>query len=384
MTERVLARQEREDQRRQLHNLFMHAPAAVCILNGPDLVYELVNPGYQALLPGRALLGQPLLGALPELAGHDAYRTFREVYETGVTHLEKGIVIPLARPDGVLEDRYFHYIQQARRDAHGQPDGVLVFAFEVTEQVHARQQTLALTAELTTTNQELTRTNVDLDTFVYTASHDLRQPISNIEGLLKLLRGVLRAPSPALTGEVPRILDMMQESVERFKRTIEYLTDVSKLQREFGQPVQPVPLAPVIESVRLDLAPILEDTSGRLDVDVRAVPTLSLSEKNLRSVVFNLLSNALKYRHPDRAPDVQVRTRLEERYAVLEVRDNGLGFNVAHEARMFGLFQRLHTHVEGSGMGLYMVKRVVENAGGHIAVQSRVGEGATFTVYLPR
>ena len=384
VTEQVLARQEREGQRQQLHNLFMQAPAAVCILDGPDLVYELVNPGYQALFPGRVLLGRRILDALPELADHASYRTFREVFETGITHMEKGINIPLARPDGVLEDRYFYYIQQARRDRHGQPDGVLVFAFEVTEQVRDRQQALALTAELTTANQQLIRTNVDLDTFIYTASHDLRQPISNIEGLLSLLRSELPAPGPTLQSEVPRILDMMQESVERFQRTIEYLTDISKLQREFGQPVQSVPLALVIEGVRLDLAPLLHDSHGRLDVDVRAVPTLPLSEKNLRSVVFNLLSNALKYHHPGRPPVVRVGARLEGHYVVLEIRDNGLGFDVALEKQLFGLFQRLHTHVEGSGVGLYMVKRVVENAGGHIVVQSQVGEGATFSVYLPR
>ena len=384
VTEQVLARQEREAQRRRLHDFFMQAPAAVCILDGPDLVYELVNPSYQALFPGRSLHGRSLVEALPEIAGHAVYRTFRAVYETGVTHEEKSILIPLARPDGVLEDRYFNYIQQARRDAHGQPDGVLVFAFEITEQVRARQQSQVLAAELTATNQQLTRTNVDLDTFIYSASHDLKAPINNIEGLLNVLRGELSAHSPGLTSEVSHILDLMQDSVKRFTRTIEYLTDVSKLQREFDQPAHPVPLAPVIEGVRLDLAPLLFATGGGIDVDVRAVPTLTLSEKNLRSVVFNLLSNALKYRHPDRAPQVWVRARLEWPYAVLEVQDNGLGFDMAREAQLFAMFRRLHTHVEGSGVGLYMVKRVVENAGGRITVESRVGEGATFAVYLPR
>ena len=382
VTEQVQARREREAQRERLHDLFLQAPAAICILDGPALVFELVNPGYQTLLPGRALHGRPFAEALPELADHPVHHTFRAVYATGITHEEKGIHVSLARPDGTLEDRYFNYIQQARRDAQGQPDGVLVFAFEVTEQVRARQQALALAQELTAANQQLTRTNVDLDTFIYTASHDLKAPITNIEGLLFTLRGELPETSPA--SEVPYILDLMQDSVERFQHTINHLTDVSRLQKQYDQPASPVPLAQVIDGVRLDLAPLLQQTGGRLDVDVRAVATVTFSEKNLRSVVFNLLSNALKYRHPDRPPHVRVRARLDGAFAVLEVRDNGLGFDVSRQAQLFAMFQRLHTHVEGSGVGLYMVKRLVENAGGNITVESTVGEGATFTVFLPR
>ena len=383
VTEQVLARQEREAQRQRLHDLFMQAPAAISILDGPDLVFELVNPGYQALFPGRELAGRPIAAVFPELAGTGVVETFQRVYRTGRPNEEKSILIPFTNlATGQLEDRYFNYIQQARFDAHGQPDGVFVFAFEVTEQVRARQQAQALANELAATNQQLTRTNVDLDTFIYTASHDLKTPITNIEGLLFTLRGEL--PEIDAASEAAYILDLMQDSVERFQQTIGHLTNVSKMQREYDQPTSPVPLAPVIQGVRLDLAPLLRESGGRFDVDVRAVPTVMFSEKNLRSVVLNLLSNALKYRHPDRPPVVRVRARLDGAYAVLEVRDNGLGLDTGRETQLFAMFQRLHTHVEGSGVGLYMVKRMVENTGGKITVESTVGEGATFTVFLPR
>ena len=512
VTEQVLARQQREAGQLQLQRLLMQAPAAISILAGPELVYELVNPVYQGLFPGRALQGRAIADVFPELAGTGVVETFQEVYRTGVGNEEKSILIPFTDPNtGQPQDRYFNYIQQARRDAHGLIDGVLVFAFEITEQVlarqaseastrqlqlitdalpvlisyidheqtyrfanrayedwfhispaemvgkhprevagdaayeqvrgyvervlsgelveyeafmnyregfakhvrstfipdvrggrvagfftlvadvteqvetrqaveHSAQQALALAAELAAANRQLVHTNVDLDTFIYTASHDLRAPISNIEGLLYTLQGELPAQSPA--GEVSYILDLMQDSVERFKKTIDHLTDVSKLQKEHEQPTASVPLAAVIEEVRLDLAPLLQQTGGRLDVDVLAVPTVMFTEKNLRSVVYNLLSNAFKYRHPDRVPEVRVRARREAPYLVLEVQDNGLGLDLTREEQVFAMFQRLHTHVEGSGVGLYMVKRMVENAGGHITVHSRIGEGATFTVYL--
>ncbi|WP_375436078.1 PAS domain S-box protein [uncultured Hymenobacter sp.] len=614
------ARAEAEQHRNRLERLFMAAPAAICIAAGPDLVLELVNPRFEELFERRSLLGKPFLEALPELDGHEGYQKMRRVYETGVTNEEFGLYVPIARLDGVLENRYFNYVQQARRDEQGRVDGVLVFAFEVTDQVRAwqkveesseelkhfkfmadqardafilmqedgsfaylNQQALAawgyteeearylrvpdvdplhnqegfaqlfeqaqhttfplletrhrrkdghefpvevglaglqlggqpyllavardITAQkqatealresearfrimadaapnqvwavnpdstvryvnrafltfvgvsledylrvgwssfmhphelavaqqtleaaiqtrsmytlehrmrrhdgeyrwllaqgapsffsngelygyvgaaiditdLKQTNEQLVRTNVDLDNFIYTASHDLKAPISNIEGLLHTLQEEL--PRQSQTSEVSYILDLMQDSVDRFSRTIEHLTDVSKLQREYDQPSAVVSLAAVIEDVRLDMVPLLHQTGGCLRVNVQAGSTVHFSEKNLRSVVYNLLSNALKYHHPDRAPEVLITSQMESEFCVLEVQDNGLGMDLTRERDIFGLFSRYHTHVDGSGIGLYMVKRMVENAGGRIAVQSQVGQGSRFTVHLPR
>ncbi|MBF9219777.1 ATP-binding protein [Hymenobacter ruricola] len=237
--------------------------------------------------------------------------------------------------------------------------------------------------QLRENNEQLTRVNVDLDNFIYTASHDLKAPISNIEGLLDALLSELPLAT-VQSDPVQPILELMQDSVNRFKRTIEQLTDVSKLQKEHGLPAEPVDLAAVVRNVRLDLEPLIQGTGAELLVDVKAVPTVLFSEKNLRSVVFNLLSNALKYRASDRLPLVRLQARPEGAGAVLEVEDNGLGLDPANEQKLFGMFQRFHDHVDGSGIGLYMVKKMVENAGGRITVRSRLGQGTTFSVYFSR
>ncbi|GAC1377784.1 MAG: hypothetical protein NVSMB30_25360 [Hymenobacter sp.] len=389
VTGQVCARQEREVQRERLEQLFMQAPAAICILHGPEMVFEFVNPCYQQLFPGRPLLGRPLLDVVPEVAAHAVYHTFRHVYQTGLTHQEQGVSIPLVDPGtGQLEDRYFNYVQQARHDAAGRVDGVLVFAFEVTEQVRARQQVQHLNAELTATNQQLTRTNANLDTFIYTASHDLKQPIANIEGLLLALREQLPAVGPTETEAaslVPQLLSMMQGAVDRFQLTIAQLTDITRLQQAQAQPAETVGLAELVDDLRLDLAPLLAAHGGTsLTTDVAACPEVSFAPQYLRSIVYNLLSNAIKYRHPDRPPAVQLRCRSTAAAVVLDVQDNGLGLTPDQQSRLFGMFVRLHDHVEGSGIGLYMVKKIVENAGGTIAVQSQPGVGSTFTVTLPR
>ncbi|WP_051718900.1 ATP-binding protein [Hymenobacter sp. IS2118] len=235
--------------------------------------------------------------------------------------------------------------------------------------------------QLRDNNEQLTRVNVDLDNFIYTASHDLKAPISNIEGLLHALLVEL-PPATVRTEPVQPLLHLMQDSINRFRRTIEQLTDVSKLQKEHGIPTQPVDLAAVIGDVRLDLEPLIQASGALVEVAVGAVATVLFSEKNLRSVVFNLLSNALKYRDPARVPHIRVRARTEPGFAVLEVADNGLGLDPASEQKLFGMFQRFHDHVEGSGIGLYMVKKMIENAGGRIEVSSRLGIGTTFCVYF--
>ncbi|MFD1870975.1 sensor histidine kinase [Hymenobacter bucti] len=389
-TRQALAAQaEAEHQRTRLAQLIAEAPAAICVLSGPDFVYELVNPRYQALFAGRIKVGQPILTAVPEFAGQPVWYGLKGVYETGRTHTAESKPVPVARPDGVVEERYFNYIEQARRNEHGEIDGVFVFGYEVTDQVRARQQVQRLNQELTTANQDLgaanqqlTRTNVDLDNFIYTASHDLKAPITNIEGLLYLLKKALPAATRA-DELVANVLARMHSSVERFTRTIGHLTDVTKLQTEFAQPPATLLLAAVVEDVRQDLLPRFTEAGAHLEVAVDECQPRVFSEKNLHSVVYNLLSNALKYRHPDRPPRIRVACATEGNSLVLTVQDNGLGVSEWQQARLFQLFQRLHTHVEGSGLGLYMVKKIVENAGGTINVESQVNVGSTFTIRFP-
>jgi signal transduction histidine kinase len=229
---------------------------------------------------------------------------------------------------------------------------------------------------------QLQRTNNDLDTFVYTASHDLKAPITTIEGILLALHDHL-PPAAQQDALVAQLLEMLQATVTRFRTTITQLTDISKLQQVHAGPAEAVPLAAVVEAVRLDLAPDLEAAPTELRVEVAPEVVVSFAPANLRSVVYNLLSNAVKYRAPGRPSVVRVHAAPAGAAVVLTVQDNGLGLSELQQRQLFGLFQRLHTHVEGTGVGLYIIKRLVENAGGTITVQSQPDVGTTFTVTLP-
>jgi signal transduction histidine kinase len=364
---------EAERERQRLSQLVLQAPAAMCLLQGPDFVYELVNPGYQQLFAGRQLLGQPLLAAVPELQGSPVWERLQEVYRTGQTHQDQEVPLPLGQAGGPeARPGYFNHTFQARYNEHQQVDGVYVFAFDVTEQVTARQQVLNL-------NQQLTRVNADLDSFVYMAAHDLRGPINNLEGLVQALHAELPDPQ-APAGP---LLKMMQDAVARFQRTLGQLGEVLELHQ--GQdPVAPaVELATIVEDLRQDLLPTLQQTGGQLEVEAAACPIVAMPAKSLRSLLYNLLSNALKYRHPNRPPHVRLSCHTQDGYWCLAVQDNGLGLTAPQQAALFTLFRRFHTHVEGLGLGLYTVKKIVENLGGRVEVQSESGMGSTFRIYVP-
>ncbi|MFD1871107.1 PAS domain-containing sensor histidine kinase [Hymenobacter bucti] len=391
VTEQVLARQAREAQQQLVSIVLEQAPVGIAIQTGPDLVYEFHNPSYLRMVPDRQLVGRRFFDVFPEMAGTTVETLLRHVYETGETQQEHELLIPVARADGSteLEDRYFTIVYQARRNEQGRITGILAFVMEVTEQVRARQQVQALNGALAAINQELlesnrqlTRTNVDLDTFVYTASHDLKAPITNIESIVLALRDTL-PPELQQNGLVAHLLDLLNQTVARFQFTIAQLTDISRLQLAHVGPAEPVNLAAVVQDVRLDLMPAIAAAGAQLTVAVPAGLVVSFSPANLRSIVYNLLSNAVKYRAPDRAPHVQVRAQHTPQAVVLEVQDNGLGMSAVQQRQLFGLFQRLHTHVEGSGVGLYITKRLIENAGGTITVQSQPNAGTTFTVRFP-
>jgi signal transduction histidine kinase len=175
----------------------------------------------------------------------------------------------------------------------------------------------------------------------------------------------------------------MQESIGRFQRTITHLTDMSRLQAEFAQPTETVSLAAVIEDVRQDLHFQFLEAGAVLDVAVNGTQPRVFSPKNLSSLIYNLLSNVLKYRHSERVPLVRISCQPAGDMLELRVQDNGLGLNASQQQRLFQLFQRLHTHVEGSGVGLYAVKKILENVGGRIAVESEPGVGSTFILTFP-
>ena len=419
---------EAKRQRAELQVVFEQAPMAMAMLRGPKFLVEWANTRMGQIWgrPLHQLLGRPHFQALPDLAGQGFEQVFATVFETGQPYYLQELLVHIEQAHQSYQG-YFNITYQPLYEEQ-RITGILASALEVTDQVLARQQVQHLNQELATINEELqatngeylatnttlsrvqqqlqqlnqeleervrvrtqelwelnrqlTRTNVDLDTFVYTASHDLKAPITNIESIALALRDTL----PAVVQQdevVTHLLDLLDKTVGRFQFTIAQLTDISRLQLAQVGPSEPVLLAAVVEDVRLDLTPLLDAAQTKLVIEIASDLVVTFSPANLRSIIYNLLSNAIKYRASDRPSRVQVRATRTAQAVVLAVQDNGLGLSALQQGQLFGLFHRLHTHVEGTGVGLYISKRLIENGGGTIAVESQSDAGTTFTVTFP-
>jgi PAS domain S-box-containing protein len=231
-------------------------------------------------------------------------------------------------------------------------------------------------------NEELSKINHDLDNFIYTASHDLKAPISNIEGLLMTINDTLD-PEHCKGEEIIQLFEMMDKSILRFKKTIHDLTEITRAQKSAEEEKEYVEFDGILDDVITSINDLAKATQATFVLDF-SVPSIKFSRKSIRSIFYNLISNALKYRHPERKPVIEVKTVQEGDWIVLSVKDNGLGISEANKEKVFSMFKRLHAHVEGSGVGLYIVKRIVTNAGGRIELESKVGEGTTFRIFFKR
>ena len=271
-----------------------------------------------------------------------------------------------------------------QHDEYGQPLVLRVMLFNITERRRYEQELLRAKAEaedqrelLRLQNEQLLRTNSDLDTFVYTASHDLRQPINNLAGLFDELRRSATFADPT----AGHMLELVDSALVQLRETIEGLTAVVQLPRLVeAAPAEAIQLRPFTEEIIRSLPA----SAARFVLDFSDLPALYLPRTSLSSILLNLLSNALQYAQPGRAAQVTVTSALVGNEAVLSVADNGRGINLTrHSGELFQLFRRFHPDVPGTGVGLFLVKRLVTQAGGRLEVSSTVGEGTTFRLVLP-
>lgn len=231
--------------------------------------------------------------------------------------------------------------------------------------------------------QERTRdlevANKDLESFSYSVSHDLREPLRAVEGFCEMFRAEFAAGVPE-AGQ--RILERIWAGARRMNRLIDDLLQLSRCSREPLDCVR-VPL----RELALQVAARLEQgiAPRRVMVEVGALPDCYGAPALIEQLLVNLLSNALKFTAGRESARVEVGALRQGAETVYYVRDNGVGFDMRYAERLFGVFQRLHSQeaFEGTGIGLSIVQRVVTRHGGRVWADSRPGEGATFYFTLP-
>lgn len=175
----------------------------------------------------------------------------------------------------------------------------------------------------------------------------------------------------------------MYSSIQKLKATIQDLSDVHKLQRNWSEDIEAVSLKELLVQVKDLHRDIIESSGAKIFTDF-PIAHFRISKRNIFLIFDNLIKNAVQYKSPLRAPEILVSTEEKPDWVILSVKDNGLGIDMSRPDKIFAMFQRLHDHVEGSGVGLYMVKKIIENQGGKVEVESEIGVGSAFKVYFKK
>lgn len=338
------------------------------------------------------LYGKTIIELNPALMGSAVLDTYTRVYETG-----QPLVI-----ERQAWGRFF-YVSMVKFGK-----GVLSSAIDITENRRYREQ-------LEAANLALKQSNANLQSFAYVASHDLQEPLRKIRSFGDLL---LNEYGPLLPENGQDMLRRMQAAAERMSNLIQDLLSLSRL-TTLHATFAVVDLNTLLAEVLTDLETVVDETGAI--IERCALPTVPGDQLQLRQLFQNLLSNALKFRQPDRSPHVRIHLRQVKAQEVpaglltytatgdptpingipapvqaggpvklfhaITITDNGIGFDAERYGEtIFGAFQRLHGrkgNFVGTGIGLAIAKKVVENHYGGIVARSREGEGAAFTVYLP-
>lgn len=228
--------------------------------------------------------------------------------------------------------------------------------------------------------KELARSNAELEQFAYLASHDLQEPLRKIQAFGDRLATHL---GDDLDERSRDHLTRMLDSARRMQQLINDLLAYSRvgMQAQMFTEVDPEAIAMQVIS---DLEVRIEQSGGR--VEIGPLPPLQADPTQLRLLLQNLIGNGLKFHRPGVPPVVTVGGAARGRQVVLTVADNGIGFDEKHKERIFRIFQRLHTRqeYEGTGLGLAVCEKIAQRHGGQITATGRPGEGAVFTVSLPR
>ncbi len=255
---------------------------------------------------------------------------------------------------------------------------ILAVLRDITPIKEAEMEILRLNTELQQRIQELKNTNDELETFNSTVSHDLRVPLTSIDGFS---RKIVEKYSHGFDEKLTHYMSIIRNSIVKMQQLIDDLLAYSRLGRQAMHHAS-VSMERIVESVVHELRPIYPDG----EVAVSPLPQSVGDAQMIHQVVTNLLSNAFKftkYMHPRR---IEIRGWTEANEQVYAVKDNGVGFDMEQRGKLFNAFQRLHPSeaFEGTGIGLAIVKRIVNLHGGKVWAEGKPNEGATFYFTLPK
>jgi PAS domain S-box-containing protein len=401
-----IAKQQVEQSEQNFRNMLLQAPVAMCLLMGPEHVIEIANELMIELWgkPRETVMHKPVFEALPDAREQGLEKVMSDVFTTGQAFHGNEVPVYLLR-NGVPETVYQNFAYEPYRDTDGTVIGVLAISVDVTPQVQARQKIEdvvvqrtrelgAVNEALTRSNQDLMRSNVNLEEFAYAASHDMKEPIRKIHFFSDRLKNELKEQ---LSPQQTNLFARLESASRRMGTLIDDLLSYSQATRGAAEQEE-VDLNKCLANVLHDLE--LEIDQKGATIEAASLPVIHGNGRQFQQLFQNLVSNALKYSRPGLPPAVTITHRIVKgsempehqptgdpgrRFHLIEVVDNGIGFDQKDAERIFNVFTRLHGNSEfrGTGVGLSIARKVVDNHGGLIWATSKPGEGSVFHLLLP-
>ena len=214
----------------------------------------------------------------------------------------------------------------------------------------------------------------------FVISHDIKSPLANIRGLIDIYRLNQKNGNEQ---ENDQIVTLIESSVKKLASKIDDLNKVIDARNEPSKTAETIDFSQLLYNIKVVISLEIRNKNAVITEDFSGATRVRYPRSYLESIILNLLTNAIKYKAKDRDPVINLKTEKIPGYTVLTVSDNGIGIDLKkHSGKLFRVFQRFHRSVEGKGLGLNLVKSQVESLGGKIEVESEVGEGTVFKVYL--
>lgn len=369
-----------------LKQLLTHAPDAVIVINQESNI-TFWNPKATAIFgwTEEQVLNKPLSDTIIPLQHRQAHQQgMKRFLSTGVAHvLNKSIEITALHKTG----KEFYVSLTISQTIQGGKLAFIAFLRDITEQKNNQ-------VELEQKKEELERSNINLQEFAYAASHDLKEPVRKIHIFSDLLKERLKEK---LLKEDLNWFDKMDKAAKRMSSLIDDLLTFSSVNRGGGI-LEEVYLKDKVQEVLEDLELEKEEKNATILVD--KLPVIKGHKRQLQQLFHNLIMNALKYSKEGVQPIIYIHSTIingsetplqlsideqYKQYYLIEVKDNGIGFEQADAERIFNVFTRLHGNNKylGSGVGLSIVQKVVENHNGFIWAESKPGVGSTFNMLFP-
>lgn len=255
---------------------------------------------------------------------------------------------------------------------------------DISELVKSEEKIKALNATLEEKVKERTKelelANNEIEEFTYMASHDLKAPIANIKGHIGIIQNELGKVNNSVINDCFMWID---NSIRVAETKIQSIIKVAHLRFQNQKKSELLDVEKEIKKVLINLDSVILESNAEITVNIIKPFKTEFIAEHFESVLSNLLHNAIKYKQSNQPPRITIEVNYLSDAPFIAITDNGIGFDpIIQKEKIFGMFQRIHDHIEGDGMGLYFVKKTIDKSGGRITVKSKIGQGSTFTVFF--